>query len=292
MLIKVFFAIISIAAQKEIQLDIPPVWDEEGKSIVARDAITVNQVDNLETCEFAGGKVQIVKSDEREIHFRAKEKSGCSLIRMSKEDFSTLDPLYAKNKRQELELRLNSFQKQLDQDLEKVLKSRGEDCLPEGKGLKMGNVYKMKGNLYRYHSGTEARELGGKSCQVESDSLMEMVGFDRTGEFAVAVFRRAKDSKGVVPFGRHNQPAAVCKDDARLVVPVAKLKNFFSFDPASKAESLSVTGLMALFKQSPKSCDPSQIGNEAAVSSSKKAKNPGSKGEAFAPQGEDTTGAQ
>lgn len=267
-----FLAFIAFASEKEMSLEIPPFWDAEKKVMVQRKSIAVNQDGNVETCEFSGGPVQIVKKEADVVKFKTKKKSGCATIVMPSEEFELLQPENVAKKKAEMAKQQKQFEAQLDEDLAKILKNRGDECLPKGKGLDMGKVYKLKGNMYRYHDGTKARVLGGGECQVEVDSLVEMVGFDRTGEFAVAVFKRAKDSKGIVPEVSENKKSKVCEDDARVVLPVEKLKNYFAFSEATAAEKLSVTGVMAMFKKSPKTCDPSEVGNESYVSSSKRGK--------------------
>ncbi len=267
-----FFTLVAFASEKEMSLEIPPFWDAEKKVMVQRKSIAVNQEGNVETCEFSGGPVHSVKKEGNSIKFKSKKKSGCGTIVMPSEEFEQLKPENVAKSKSEMAKKQKEFEAQLDEDLSKILKNRGDQCLPKGKGLDMGKVYKLKGNMYRYHDGTKARELGGGECQVEADSLVEMVGFDRTGEFAVAVFQRAKDSKGVVPEVSEAKQAKVCSNDAKVVLPVEKLKNYFAFSEASAAERLSVTGVMAMFKKNPKTCDPSEVGNEAFVSTSKRGK--------------------
>jgi hypothetical protein len=266
------FTILAFAADKEMNLEIPPFWDDERKVKMERMAIAVNQEGLVETCDFSGGSVVVLKQEGGQVKFRTKKKTGCGTIVMPAEDFENLKSENAQKTTRELDQKQKQFEAQLDQDLAKVLKSRGEHCLPKGQGLEMGKVYKLQGKLYRYHDGTRVRNLGGGHCQAEADSLMEMVGFDRTGQFAVAVFRRAKDSKGVVPEGSDNKQAKVCDEDAKVVVPVEKLRNYFSFAEASTSERLAVTGVMAMFKKSPRTCDPAEVGNEAFVSTSRQGK--------------------
>jgi hypothetical protein len=248
---------VSLVAGSHVNLQLPPVWDEDTKTGQSPDFIAVQEAGSIESCSFAGGPVTVKKVDGDQVFFDPAVKSKaarCSHLVAPMERFRAWFPETVAKLHQELKKKQETFRVQLNEDVKAIVEKGGDPCTPQDRELKTGNVYKIAGRVYTYGSGTAATSVAGKSCQVELGSLVEILGFNRASDHVVAEYHRPTGSPGEVLVGTKRIKAATCADGENVVFSLSKLKEHFQFAEPTTRENLEVKGIAAVLTPKPKIC--------------------------------------
>lgn len=241
------------------ELTVPPAWDDDTKSVQTPEFLTVQAAGSIETCTFHGGQVAVKKVSAGQVYFDPipSLKGACAHLVTSAENFRGWLPGAVKAQKDAWEKKASAFHKQLMEDVNAIVEKGGDPCANQDKELKTGNVYKVTGRVYLYGRGTTAVPVGDKavgSCQVELGSFVEILGFNRASDHAVAVYHRPEGSSGEVLAGPRHDKTETCRDGKPVVFSLSKLKEHFHFAKPSTRENLEVKGIVAVLGAHPKSC--------------------------------------
>jgi len=275
-------------AGSRMQLALPPIWDEDTKTVQAQEFITVQEAGTIENCTFRGGSVTVKRVQDGQIFFDpdSKTKTGrCGHLVASLEKFRDWDPAAVSRITAEWGKKQAAFNVQLKEEVKGIIEKGADPCSRQDNELKTGSAYKVTGRVFLYGPGTAATSLGGKACQVELNSFLDILGFNRASDFAVAVYRRPEGSSGFVPAGSSHSKTETCKDSEQVVFSLNKLKRHFKFAAPSAAENLQVKGIAAVFSAKAKIC--ANDFNDKSMSSSR-----ARKGGLPSGMGNDTEGAE
>lgn len=267
-----------------VELVPPPFWDNETQTMQSPDYVTVKVAGSVDTCTFHGGPVVVKKVENGTVFFDPVKKEAfnrCAHLETTAENFASWQPEAVKAERTKLAQQQASFQVQLQAYAKGVVEKGNDPCVPQDAELQSGGVYKVSGRVYRYGANTAANGVStNKSCQVELNSMVEVLGFSRATDFAVATYHAAPKSSGKVT-GAGDSQADTCKEGDQIVFSLSKLKGHFQFTPASSVETLQAKGVASVLNSlKPKVC--SRDIDDATISHSKAGK-AGSAGEAAEP---------
>ncbi|MGZ3671088.1 MAG: hypothetical protein ACXWR4_14310, partial [Bdellovibrionota bacterium] len=268
-----FAAEIAPKAGAHLIIELPGNWDDDTKTLHDAEFIVVNEANSIETCTYRGGAITVTKVAGGKVFFDPSPKpSGgrCAHLVATVENFHDWNPTVVHERKAAFEAKQAKFKAQLKEDVTSIVEKGADPCARQDSELKTGNVYKVQGRVFLYGPGTAATSVDGNSCQVEAGGMVEILGFNRASDFAVAVYHRQADSGGFVPVGPAHTKTEVCKSDSRVVFSLSKLKRHFSFGKPSTVENLQAKGIAAVFNSRPKVCANDTNDSNVSFSHSRK----------------------
>ncbi|MGZ3711870.1 MAG: hypothetical protein ACXVBE_08940, partial [Bdellovibrionota bacterium] len=203
----------------KVQLALPPVWNEETKTVEVPEYIMLQQAGSIDTCSFRGGMVKVLRNNGGTISFAQETKiknDRCAELVAPLEKLKELDPNLVRQQTAEFQKKQAAFKAQLKEDVKGIIEKGGDPCVGQDSELKTESVYKVSGKIFLYGQGTSATAVEGSDCQVESGSFVHIRGFSRDSGYAVAVYHKPSDSTGFVVAGAKHEQAATCKDGEQV----------------------------------------------------------------------------
>jgi hypothetical protein len=241
-----------------VEIAIPDEWDEDTKTRIPRDHMTVNEAGSIETCPLYSGIVEVKKVDKGEVIFepvRAKGKGRCAKLVAPLDTFGEWSPEKVGAQSLEWQRRAEEFHDKLRVEVKDILEESADPCKYQGKDLKVGDIYKLGGQVYLYGRGTAVDTVNRTGqCQVELGGYFEVRGIVSESDHAVAVYHRSKKSSGMVPVSAKADLAKVCEDGATIVFSLTKMKEHFRFEAASMREKYEFKTIVEMLQPRSSSC--------------------------------------
>ncbi|HEY8278474.1 MAG TPA: hypothetical protein VIH99_02545 [Bdellovibrionota bacterium] len=246
----------------KMQLAVPPVWDPISRTFFLPEMVPVKQANSLENCNFYGGFVTIKKVEGDKVYFdklpKARRPEFCDHLVTSAENIKAWDIHLVEEQKQQFSRASSAFRQQLNADVSNILEKK-DNCLPSGSDLRIGSRYELGGSVFWYGANTAAMTAQeSDSCHVEINGDLQVLGFDRTGEFMLAVYHQPVshvENVEVVDFQLKHKMKRTCREGEKVVVPVTKIRSQFQLvNVDHRSGILSRMAKLLKFNQNMKSC--------------------------------------
>jgi hypothetical protein len=242
-----------IKPNMKAQLAVPPVWDPINRTFYVPEMISVQQASSLENCSFYGGQVIVKKVTDDLVYFDKVSKSKpldfCDRMVTSKENFRGWNIYVVEEQKLHYSRASSAFRQQLNSDVKGILDQK-DNCEPKDNDLKIGSFFKLEGDVFWHGTNTAAMTTADSdTCHVEKNGIVEVLGFDRTSDFALVSYRKPEplvESVEVVDIQLKHKMRRTCKNGEKVVLPLKKVRSQFQLTSARNPNGL-ISKLAGMF---------------------------------------------
>jgi hypothetical protein len=222
----------------QLQLAVPPVWDPISRTFYLPEMVMVKQADSLDNCSFYGGPVTIRKIDGDNVFFETKGRSKpldyCNHLVTTRENIHAWDINLVEEQKKTYSRESTAFRQQLNADVKEILDKK-RSCTPDGAPLAIGSHYRLDGEVFWHGTNTAALTVEeADSCHVEKNSNLELLGYDRTADFILAVYHQPAshvEKVEIVDIQQKHKQKRTCRDGEKIVLALKKVSSQFHLNP-------------------------------------------------------------